>query len=122
MNRVLPLLFCLAMSSCSIARPMLLSSASAGPEQEEIVGMTTGTASQSWLFGWAMDKGADYSTQAALEDALKGKAADTLINVFGDENCWYLPHPDFYCYRKCRLRLTGTAVRYKKAGPPPPAR
>ncbi|MCX5795312.1 MAG: hypothetical protein NTY77_07460 [Elusimicrobia bacterium] len=110
----------LGAAGCTIKRPLLASSASMGPGQEEVVGMSVGKANQAWFLGIPVGGTADYSLQTALKDALKGKA-DTLINVFADESCFYFPFYFFSIYTDCGLQLTGTAIRYKNV-PPQPSR
>jgi hypothetical protein len=106
----------LGVAGCTIKRPMLVSSTSMGPGQEEVVGMAAGDARQAWFLGFPLSDSIDYSFQAALKNAVNGKA-DTLINVFADESCFYIPFPLLALYHDCEIRLTGTAIRYKALTP-----
>ena len=47
-----------------------------------------------------------------MEDALDGTKAHTLINVFADESCIYIPAYFLPLFATCNLHITGTAIRY----------
>jgi hypothetical protein len=79
------------LSACTIKRPLMLSTTSLGPsDQEEVVGLASGSVSASYFLCWPTDTTVDYSLQSAIANALKGARAHALINVAVDEN-WPRP-------------------------------
>jgi len=99
--------FCVVLAGCTIKRPLMMSSASMGPGQEEVVGMATGKSSAFYFLGILVGQG-DNSLKSAVEDALTNTRAHTMVNTFADESCTFFPF-----FASCEVRVTGTAIRYK---------
>jgi hypothetical protein len=105
----------LGVSGCTVKRPMLISSASIGSDQEQVLGVVTGTAHQDYVLSMPTGMTNDYSFKSALDNALhKDLRADTLINVFADRECTYFPFWGVCLFCSCEIEVTGTAIRYTK--------
>ncbi|MFC1678712.1 hypothetical protein ACFL2T_00630 [Elusimicrobiota bacterium] len=112
MRRLVLAVVLTSLTGCTVKRPLGFSSTSMGPGQEEVVGMASGKSGQVYVFGLPVGH-EDYSLKSAMEDALNGTRAHTLINAFADEECQYIPLQVMPIVIICDIRLTGTAIRYK---------
>lgn len=115
-TRLLVIAAIAVLAGCAFQQPLLISSTSLGAENEEVVGMATGSAYKFYipvLAPLAPLGIGDDSFKAALEDALDGTKAHTLVNIFADRQCIFFPHPMFYLVARCENRVTGTAIRYR---------
>ncbi len=106
---------CLTLGGCVTQKPLIVSSTSMGPEQEEVIGVVSGRAQAGYapLVSTYSSLGEHSGTlKAAIDDALKGTKGHALVNVVADKRCHFFPFPIFYFYARCEVRVTGTAVRY----------
>ncbi|HIF93695.1 MAG TPA: hypothetical protein EYQ60_11310 [Myxococcales bacterium] len=101
-------------TACTHYAPMQVSTSPVGSGNEVPVKVATGESTASVLFGFVVLSGND-SLSAALQDALEGTEADTMMNVFVDRQAFCVPACWFPLYLRTTTQVFGTLVRYEGA-------
>lgn len=103
---LLPLL-----SGCATHVTPHFSSMNFDPESMEVVGPAEGKSHQGYPLCWGVSF-ENYSAIKAVQQAIKSREADALINITADaEDGIFYPLP--YCWHS--IRVYGTAIRFKKS-------
>ncbi|MCG2726963.1 MAG: hypothetical protein L6420_12070 [Elusimicrobia bacterium] len=120
MKKIILMLPILILSGCAYYQPTAVSTNSIGGKYERPTGIAQGTASRFYFFPcYAACPSGEDSLKAAIDDALIGRNADTLANVFVDRKTTYFPHPLLYLFVRHDVIVTGTLVKYNTDEFPP---
>jgi len=113
MKKIILLLPILILSGCAYYQPTAVSTNSIGGKYERPTGIAQGVASRFYFFPcYAACPSGEDSLKAAIDDALIGRNADTLANVFVDRKTIYFPHMAFPLFIRHDVIVTGTLVKY----------
>ncbi|MCG2725262.1 MAG: hypothetical protein L6420_03220 [Elusimicrobia bacterium] len=113
MKKIISMLSILILSGCAYYQPTAVSTNSIGGKYERPTGIAEGVASKFYFFPcYAACSTGEDSLKAAITDALAGRNADTLANVYVDRRTIYFPHIYFPLFIRTDVIVTGTLVKY----------
>ncbi len=117
MKKIILILPILILSGCAYYQPTAVSTNSIGGKYERPTGIAEGVARKDYFFPcYELCSTGEDSLKAAIANALKGKNADTLANVFVDRKITAFPNIYFPLWMRSEIIVTGTLVKYDAEG------